>query len=85
MDFLAMQAFTGNTMTGAMTYSFINAIENKGAGATYGSLMHSIQWAIRNASLGIQGSGPISSLLKRVFGNGLAQVIPFSLSFGPNA
>ncbi|XP_031492309.2 metacaspase-1-like [Nymphaea colorata] len=66
-------AFTGNTMTGAMTYSFIHAIENKGAGATYGSLMHSIQWAIRNANLGIQGSGPISSLLKRVFGNGLAQ------------
>ncbi|CAN6479889.1 unnamed protein product [Victoria cruziana] len=72
-------AFAGDTFTGAMTYSFVQAIENGGARTTYGSLMHSIQWAIKNSCLGIQGSGPISSLFKRVFGTGWSQVIPFSL------
>ncbi|WOL03806.1 metacaspase-1-like [Canna indica] len=65
-------AFAGSTSTGAMTYSFIQAIENQ-PGTTYGSLLMAMRSAIRDASTGIRLSGPIVSLMRRVFNFGLTQ------------
>ncbi|XP_073110217.1 metacaspase-1 isoform X2 [Elaeis guineensis] len=64
-------AFAGSTSTGAMTYSFIQALEFE-PGTTYGRLLTSMRSAIRDANTGI-GSGPIASLLSKVFGLGLTQ------------
>ncbi|XP_031502847.1 metacaspase-1-like [Nymphaea colorata] len=46
---------------GAMTYSFIQAIE-RGAGATYGSLLNAMRNAIHNADTEIDGA-PLTTLL----------------------
>jgi hypothetical protein len=80
------QAFSGTVSTGAMTYSFIQAIERNQA-QTYGSLLAAMRQAIReaNASLGggggipaLGGGGLLGSLLGSVFGaagsTGLTQI-----------
>ena len=56
-----------------MTYSFIQAIENE-PGTTYGRLLTAMRSAIREASTGIRMSGPIVSLMRKVFNFGLTQV-----------
>ncbi|KAF5183574.1 Metacaspase-1 [Thalictrum thalictroides] len=65
-------ALSGNTMTGAMTYSFIQAAQSS-PGLTYGSLLNAMRVAIREANAGIRCNGPISSFLKKVLFNGLSQ------------
>lgn len=67
-----LQAFAGSTSTGAMTYSFIQALEFE-PGTTYGRLLSAMRAAIRDANTGI-GGGPIASLLRKVFGLDLTQV-----------
>ena len=83
---MRVQAFSGTVSTGAMTYSFIQAIERNQA-QTYGSLLAAMRQAIRdaNASLGagggipaLTGGGLLGSLLGSVFGassgGGLTQI-----------
>ncbi|KAF9591718.1 hypothetical protein IFM89_006064 [Coptis chinensis] len=65
-------AFSGDTMTGAMTYSFIHAAQSA-PGLTYGNLLNAMRLAIREANIGIRCNGPISSLLRKVFFTGLSQ------------
>ncbi|KAJ8624983.1 hypothetical protein MRB53_033513 [Persea americana] len=65
-------ALSGNTITGAMTFCFIQAVESE-PGATYGRILNAMRTAIREAKTGIAISGPIASLVKRVFGVGLTQ------------
>lgn len=65
-------ALSGNTITGALTYCFIQAVESE-PGATYGRLLYAMRLAIRTASTGIRINGPIASLIKTVFGVGLTQ------------
>lgn len=64
-------AFAGSTSTGAMTYSFIQALESE-PGTTYGRLLTAMRSAIRDTNTGIR-SGPIASLLRKVFSFGLTQ------------
>ncbi|XP_038984838.1 metacaspase-1-like isoform X2 [Phoenix dactylifera] len=64
-------AFAGSASTGAMTYSFIQALEFE-PGTTYGRLLTAMRSAIRDANTGI-GGGPIASLLRKVFSLGLTQ------------
>ncbi|KAG1334605.1 putative Metacaspase-2 [Cocos nucifera] len=54
-----------------MTYSFIQALEFE-PGTTYGRLLTAMRSAIRDANTGV-GSGPIASLLRKVFSLGLTQ------------
>lgn len=69
------QAFTGSTVTGAMTYSFIQAMENERSGhPTYGRLLNTMRSAIQEAKTGIRPSGPIASLANRLIGGRLSQV-----------
>ncbi|KAF3781696.1 hypothetical protein EJ110_NYTH36291 [Nymphaea thermarum] len=49
------------TSIGAMTFSFIQTIE-RGAGATYGSLLNAIRNAVHNADTEIDGA-PLTTLL----------------------
>ncbi|PIA43470.1 hypothetical protein AQUCO_01900102v1 [Aquilegia coerulea] len=72
-------ALSGNTMTGAMTYSFIQAAQSS-PGLTYGSLLIAMRVAIREANAGIRCNGPISSFLKKVLFNGLSQETQLSSS-----
>eukprot|EP00268_Persea_americana_P046191 TRINITY_DN4750_c0_g1_i8.p1 TRINITY_DN4750_c0_g1~~TRINITY_DN4750_c0_g1_i8.p1 ORF type:complete len:360 (+),score=41.10 TRINITY_DN4750_c0_g1_i8:167-1246(+) len=58
------------TSTGAMTYSFIEAIE-RGHGATYGSILNSIRTTIRSTSGGT-GGGPVTSLMTMLLTGGSA-------------
>ncbi|KAM7273657.1 hypothetical protein ACFE04_028321 [Oxalis oulophora] len=54
-------ALAKNTLTGAMTYAFIQAIE-RGHGTTYGKLMSAMRSTIRNADSFVDG-GPVTHLL----------------------
>ncbi|KAL5716798.1 hypothetical protein ACHQM5_009918 [Ranunculus cassubicifolius] len=72
-------ALSGNTMTGAMTYSFIQAAQSS-PGLTYGSLLSGMRIAIRDANTGIRCNGPISSLLNKVLSTGLSQITQLSSS-----
>lgn len=74
-----LQALSGNTITGAMTFCFIQAVESE-PGATYGRILNAMRTAIREAKTGIAISGPIASLVKRVFGVGLTQVTALACS-----
>ncbi|GMY39052.1 metacaspase-1-like isoform X1 [Fagus crenata] len=65
-------AFAGNASTGALTYSFINAVQNE-PGLTYGRLLNSMRNAIREAKSGIRLRGPIASLVNKVLGTDLSQ------------
>ncbi|KAK3002143.1 hypothetical protein RJ639_022324, partial [Escallonia herrerae] len=63
---------SGNTATGAMTYSFIQAVQNE-PGLTYGGLLNAMRYTIRDAKTGIHLNGPIASLVRKVFHRGLSQ------------
>ncbi|KAL5992445.1 hypothetical protein ACLOJK_013363 [Asimina triloba] len=65
-------ALSGNTMTGAMTYCFIQAV-NSEIGITYGRILNSMRSTIRDAATGIRVTGPIASFIRQVFGAGLKQ------------
>jgi hypothetical protein len=73
-----VQAFAGNASTGALTYSFINAVQNE-PGLTYGRLLNSMRNAIREAKSGIRLRGPIASLVNKVLGTDLSQVFLFTI------
>lgn len=72
-DLSLVQALSGNTVTGAMTYSFIQAAQNE-PGLTYGNLLNSMRHVIRDAKAGIYLNGPISTLLSKVLRTELSQV-----------
>ncbi|XP_059648056.1 metacaspase-1-like isoform X2 [Cornus florida] len=72
-------AFTGNVSTGAMTYSFIQALQNE-PGLTYGRLLNVMRNVIREAKTGIRLDGPIASLVRKVFHIDLSQVPQLSSS-----
>ncbi|KAG8650362.1 hypothetical protein MANES_07G031800v8 [Manihot esculenta] len=60
-------ALSGNASTGALTYSFIQAVENE-PGLKYGRLLNAMRQAIRGAKTGgLRLSGPIASLINRAF------------------
>ncbi|ERN01030.1 hypothetical protein AMTRI_Chr03g145770 [Amborella trichopoda] len=62
------------TSTGAMTYCFIQAIE-RGAGATYGSILTSMRATIRETrSGGMGGGGPVTSLITMLLTGGSLSV-----------
>ncbi|XP_058214285.1 metacaspase-1-like [Rhododendron vialii] len=63
---LDTMALSGNAMTGAMTYSFIQALQNE-PGLTYGRLLNTMRCAIRDAKPGSQLNGPIASFIRKVF------------------
>lgn len=65
-------AFTGKVATGALTYSFIQAVQNE-PGLTYGRLLNSMRYAIREAKTGIRLKGPIASLVNRLLCAELSQ------------
>ncbi|KAF6140576.1 hypothetical protein GIB67_013869 [Kingdonia uniflora] len=65
-------ALSGNTMTGAMTYSFIQAAQSA-PGLTYGCLINAMRNAIRQANTGVRINGPITSFLRKVLFTGLSQ------------
>jgi hypothetical protein len=69
-----VQAFTSKVATGALTYSFIQAVQNE-PGLTYGRLLNSMRYAIREAKTGIRLKGPIASLVNRLLCAELSQVI----------
>ncbi|KAL2477471.1 Metacaspase-1 [Forsythia ovata] len=58
-------ALSGNTATGAMTYCFIQAVQNE-PGLTYGRLLNAMRKKIRDTKTGILLNGPIASLAKKV-------------------
>lgn len=64
------------TSTGAMTYSFIQAIEH-GHGATYGAMLNAMRSTIRNTNDNLGGGGIVTSLLTMLLtggsGGGLKQ------------
>ncbi|KAI8554849.1 hypothetical protein RHMOL_Rhmol05G0128800 [Rhododendron molle] len=63
---LDTMALSGNAMTGAMTYSFIQALQNE-PGLTYGRLLNTMRSAIRDAKPRSQLNGPIASFIRKVF------------------
>lgn len=63
---------------GAMTFNFIQEVENK-PGLRYGRLLNAMRHAIREAKTGIRLNGPIESLVnKLLFNSELLQVVMFS-------
>jgi hypothetical protein len=60
--------------TGALTYSFIQAVQNE-PGLTYGRLLNSMRYAIREAKTGIRLNGPIASFVNRLLCMELSQVL----------
>ncbi|KAG6512880.1 metacaspase-1-like [Zingiber officinale] len=66
-------ALAGSTSTGAMTYSFIQAIESEQC-PTYGRLLINMRSVIRRTNgTAISLHGPIAALMRRVFNSGLTQ------------
>ncbi|KAF8377317.1 hypothetical protein HHK36_030692 [Tetracentron sinense] len=61
-----------STLTGAMTYSFIQAVQSE-PGLTYGRVLTAMRSKIREANTGIRLNGPIASLIRKVLGTGLSQ------------
>jgi hypothetical protein len=74
---LCGQVLSRITSTGAMTYSFIQAIE-RGHGATYGAMLNAMRSTIRNTNDNLGGGGIVTSLLTMLLtggsGGGLRQV-----------
>nr|DAD41108.1 TPA_asm: hypothetical protein HUJ06_015431 [Nelumbo nucifera] len=68
-------ALAGNTMTGALTYCFIHAVESE-PGLSYGRLLNLMRCLIRESrTTGFSlTNGPIASLIRKVFRAGLRQV-----------
>ncbi|MBA0766268.1 hypothetical protein Gotri_015325, partial [Gossypium trilobum] len=74
-------AFTKtSTRTGAMTFSFIQAVENE-PGLTYGRLLNAMRNAIRDAKAGLRLSGPIATLVNKVFFGSTSQEPQLSSSY----
>jgi metacaspase-1 len=71
----ALQAFSGSTSTGAMTYSFIKAVESA-PGTTYGRLLTAMRATIRDNG-GIPG--PIGTFFRRAITFSCAQVLTYML------
>jgi len=70
-----MQALSGTEATGALTYSFIQTVQNE-PGLSYGRLLSAMRSTIRGTKTGItQLNGPIASLLNRFLGMELRQVL----------
>lgn len=65
-------ALSGGTATGAMTYSFIQAML-KGHELTYGHLLIAMRHTIREASTRVSFKGPIASLVNKLLGAGWTQ------------
>lgn len=65
-------ALSGGTATGAMTYSFIQAML-KGHELTYGHLLIAMRHTIREASARVRFKGPIASLVNKLLGAGWTQ------------
>uniref|UniRef100_A0A1D1Z1Z6 Metacaspase-1 n=1 Tax=Anthurium amnicola TaxID=1678845 RepID=A0A1D1Z1Z6_9ARAE len=65
-------AFTGDTITGAMTFCFIRAVESA-PDITYGCMLHGMRMAIREANTGTGIGYPIACVLRKVFRTGLVQ------------
>lgn len=63
-----MQALSGVTSTGAMTYCFIQAIE-RGQGATYGTILTSMRSTIRSTGDSLS-AGPVTSLITMLLTGG---------------
>ncbi|CAK7328478.1 unnamed protein product [Dovyalis caffra] len=62
-------ALAGNASTGALTYSFIQAVQNE-PGLTYGRLINVMRQALRGAKTGgLRLSGPIASLVNKALFN----------------
>ncbi|KAJ6959448.1 hypothetical protein NC653_037706 [Populus alba x Populus x berolinensis] len=62
-------ALAGNASTGALTYCFIQAVQNE-PGLTYGRLLNSMRQVIRGAKTGgLRLSGPIASLVNKALFN----------------
>ncbi|KAJ4953676.1 hypothetical protein NE237_030508 [Protea cynaroides] len=70
---------SSNVMQGAMTFSFIRAVDNT-LGLTYGQLLNAMRAAIRDVDTGGFFNGPISSLIRKVFRNRLPQETQLSSS-----
>lgn len=73
-DLTTVQALSGDTATGAMTYSFIQAAQNE-PGLTYGRLLNAMHQTIRDTNTGFLPNGPVTSLLRKVTRQKLTQVI----------
>ncbi|PON55909.1 Zinc finger, LSD1-type domain containing protein [Parasponia andersonii] len=70
----------GSELTGAMTYSFIQAVQNE-PGLTYGRLLYAMQNTIREArTRGIRLQGPLASLVNKILRTKLSQVPQLSSS-----
>ncbi|KAM7478975.1 hypothetical protein LguiA_027188 [Lonicera macranthoides] len=65
-------SLSGNASTGAMTYSFIQAVQNE-PGITYGRLLNAMRHTIREAPTGTLLNGLIGSLVRKVLLPGLSQ------------
>lgn len=74
---LCGQALSRITSTGAMTYSFIQAIE-RGQATTYGAMLNAMRSTIRSTDDDLGGGGIVTSLLTMLLtggsGGGLRQV-----------
>ncbi|KAJ6794524.1 putative metacaspase-1 [Iris pallida] len=65
-------ALSRSTTTGAMTYSFIHALENE-PGTTYGRMLTNMRSVIRGADTSMHKTSHIASFVKRMFNCGLTQ------------
>ncbi|KAI4367483.1 hypothetical protein MLD38_023216 [Melastoma candidum] len=65
-------ALSGNVVTGAMTYSFIQAME-RDPGCTYGCLLNTMRNCINDTRTGLRLNGPIAAFLNRIIGAELSQ------------
>jgi len=73
-----LQAFSGSTSTGAMTYSFIKAVESE-PGTTYGRLLTAMRATIRDNGGEFGIPGPIGTFFRRVITFSCAQVRCFTV------
>ncbi|KAI4299100.1 hypothetical protein L6164_032591 [Bauhinia variegata] len=71
---LDTSALSGREVTGALTYSFIQTVQNE-PGLTYGRLLNVMRSTVREAKVGgvIGLNGPIASLINRILGMGIVQ------------
>lgn len=66
---LCGQALSRITSTGAMTYSFIQAIE-RGQATTYGAMLNAMRSTIRSTDDDLGGGGIVTSLLTMLLTGG---------------
>lgn len=71
---LIRQALSGKEVTGALTYSFIQTVQNE-PGLTYGHLLSTMRSTIHGTKTGIVAlNGPIASFLNKLLGLRIKQV-----------